>query len=56
MALAPRREEQQRWPQGHIDCATGEASIVEYRDGYRLPPGAVSEYNPLDGLRRPEDE
>jgi hypothetical protein len=40
----------------HIDCATGEASIVEYRDGYRLPGGAVSDYNPLDGLRRPEDE
>jgi hypothetical protein len=39
-----------------IDCATGEASIVEYRNGYRLPPGAVSDYNPLDGLRRPEDE
>ena len=40
----------------HIDCATGEASIVEYRDGYPIRGGAVSDYNPMDGLRRPEDE
>ena len=40
----------------HIDCATGEASIVEYRDGYPLRGGAVSDYNPIDALRRPEDE
>jgi hypothetical protein len=40
----------------HIDCATGEASIVEYCDGYPLRGGAVSDYNPLDGLKRPEDE
>jgi hypothetical protein len=40
----------------HIDCATGEASILEYRDGYPIRGGAVSDYNPLDALRRPEDE
>ena len=39
-----------------IDCATGDVSILEYRNGYRLPPGAVSDYNPLDALKRPEDE
>jgi hypothetical protein len=39
-----------------FDCETGEVSIVEYRNGYRLPPGAVSDYHPLDGLRRAEDE
>ena len=40
----------------HIDCATGEVSILEYRDGYPVRGGAVSENNPLDGLKRPEDE
>jgi isopentenyl diphosphate isomerase/L-lactate dehydrogenase-like FMN-dependent dehydrogenase len=40
----------------HVDCRTGDVSIVEYRNGYRVPPGAQHEYNPLDGLRRPEDE
>jgi hypothetical protein len=40
----------------HIDCETGEVSILEYRDGYPQRGGAVSDYNPLDALRRPEDE
>jgi hypothetical protein len=40
----------------HVDCATGDVSIVEYRGGYRLPPGAAHEYNPLDALRRAGDE
>jgi len=40
----------------NIDCSTGDVSLVEYRGGYRVPPGAAQEYNPMDGLRRPEDE
>ena len=39
----------------HIDCATGEAGFVEYRNGLRVSR-VVSDWNPLDGLRRPEDE
>ena len=31
----------------HIDCATGEASIVEYRDGYPVRGGAISDYDPI---------
>ncbi len=38
------------------DCSTGEAGLVECREGYRLPPSAQHEYNPMDGLRRAEDE
>ncbi len=40
----------------HIDCSTGEPGIVEYRDGYRQGPGVVSDYNPMDGLRRSVDD
>lgn len=40
----------------HIDCATGDLGMVEYRNGYRQGPGVMSDYNPMDGLRRPEDE
>jgi hypothetical protein len=39
-----------------IDCETGEQSLVEFEGGYRPQPGAVSDYNPLAALRRPEDE
>jgi hypothetical protein len=35
-----------------IDCATGERSMVEFDQGYRQQPGAVSDYNPLDALKR----
>jgi hypothetical protein len=34
------------------ETATGEWSIVEYEQGYRQPPGAAHEYDPLRGLRR----
>ena len=40
----------------HVDCSTGEAGFVDYRDGYRQAPGAMSDYNPMDGLRRAGDE
>jgi hypothetical protein len=30
-------------------------AVVDYQNGYRSG-GVVSDYNPLDGLRRPEDE
>jgi hypothetical protein len=30
--------------------------VVEFTHGYRRPAGAVSDYQPLDALRRPEDE
>lgn len=40
----------------NVDCGTADVSLVEYRGGYRLPPGTQHEYNPMDGLRRPEDE
>ena len=39
-----------------IDCATGEQSMVEYENGYRPQAGARHEYDPMVGLRRPEDE
>jgi hypothetical protein len=39
-----------------IDCATGDQSVVEFDSGYRLPPGAISNYDPFDALKRPEDE
>jgi hypothetical protein len=35
-----------------IDCETGERSIVEFDRGYRPAAGAVSDYNPLDALKR----
>jgi hypothetical protein len=35
-----------------VDCATGEASLVEYRDGYRQAPGAHHEYDPFAVLKR----
>jgi hypothetical protein len=39
-----------------LDLETGEWSSIEMAEGYRPKPGVVSEWNPLDGLRRPEDE
>ena len=38
-----------------VDCGTGDAGIVEYRDGYRAPSGAVHEYDPLAGLVRKDE-
>jgi hypothetical protein len=35
-----------------VDCVTGEASLVEYRDGYRPGPGAQHEYDPMAALKR----
>jgi hypothetical protein len=35
-----------------VDCATGEASLVEYRDGYRQGPGVQHEYDPFAALKR----
>jgi hypothetical protein len=35
-----------------IDCETDERSIVEYENGYRPQAAAVSDYNPLDALKR----
>jgi hypothetical protein len=35
-----------------VDCATGQASLVEYREGYRQGPGAQHEYDPLAALKR----
>ena len=40
----------------HVDCSTGEPGIVDYRDGYRQAPAALSDYNPMDGLQRAGDE
>ena len=37
------------------DLATNEWSTIEYEGGYRRT-GVVSEYNPMDGLRRREDD
>jgi hypothetical protein len=34
-----------------IDCATGEAGFVECQVGYRPPPGARHEYDPLAALK-----
>jgi hypothetical protein len=36
----------------HIDCATGDVSIREYQNGYSQGGGVVSDYNPLDALKR----
>lgn len=38
-----------------VDCSTGQAGFVDYCDGYRQA-GALSDYNPLDVLRRDGDE
>lgn len=35
-----------------IDCETGERSVVEFVDGYRPQGRVVSDYNPLDALKR----
>ena len=35
-----------------VDCATGEAGFADYQNGYRQGPGVVSDYNPLDALKR----
>ena len=37
------------------DLATNEKSIIEFEGGYRRE-GVTTEYNPLDGLRRRDDE
>lgn len=37
------------------DCTTNEWSTIEFEGGYRKS-GVVHEYNPLDGLRRREDD
>jgi hypothetical protein len=37
------------------DLATNERHLVEYEGGYRRT-GVVSDYNPMDGLRRREDD
>jgi hypothetical protein len=39
-----------------LDLETNEWSVIEFAAGYRPQPGAVSDYNPLAGLRRSEDE
>lgn len=39
-----------------IECATGERSLLEFDGGYRQPPGAVSNYDPLSALRSGEDD
>jgi hypothetical protein len=39
-----------------LDLETNEWSTIEMVAGYRPAPGAQHEYNPTDGLRRPEDE
>ena len=35
-----------------IDCETGDRSIVEFDQGYRREGVVVSDYNPLDVLKR----
>lgn len=37
------------------DLATNEKHLIEYEGGYRRT-GVVSDYNPMDGLRRREDD
>jgi hypothetical protein len=34
-----------------FECATGERSVLEYREGYRQPGGAESVYDPLAALK-----
>jgi hypothetical protein len=34
-----------------FECATGERSVLEYVEGYRQPPGAVSVYDPMAALK-----
>jgi hypothetical protein len=48
-----RRAQITTWRKGEELPTVG---LVEFADGYRRSGGAVSDYNPLDGLRRPEDE
>jgi hypothetical protein len=35
-----------------VDCATGEAGFADFQNGYRRGPGALSNYNPLDALKK----
>jgi hypothetical protein len=37
------------------DFETNKSGLVEFRDGYRAPGGAVHEYDPLARLRRKDD-
>jgi hypothetical protein len=30
-----------------FECATGERSVLDFVEGYRQPPGAVSNYDPI---------
>jgi hypothetical protein len=39
-----------------LDLETNEWSTIEFVEGYRPQPGTQSDYNPLDGLRRSEDD
>jgi hypothetical protein len=39
-----------------LDLETNEWSTIEFVEGYRPQSGTQSDYNPLDGLRRSEDD
>jgi hypothetical protein len=47
-----RRAQITTWRMGE---ARPTVAVIDYQNGYRRG-GVVSDYNPLDGLRRPEDE
>ena len=47
-----RRAQITTWRQGEERPTV---AVIDYRNGYRVS-GVVSDYNPMDGLRRPEDE
>jgi hypothetical protein len=39
-----------------MDCATGEVSVLDFVEGYRQAPGAVSVYDPLAALKGNEND
>ena len=39
-----------------FDVTTNSYGTVQFEGGYRKPPGAEHDYNPLSGLRRRDDE
>ena len=39
-----------------FECATGERSVLDYVEGYRQAPGAISTYDPLAALKGSEND
>ena len=47
---------QGRPSRARFECATGERSVLDYVEGYRQAPGAISTYDPLAALKGSEND